>query len=46
MVALRLPKEMIEGLERLAADGGVSRSKLIRDLIAERLDAPKSKAKR
>ena len=47
LVAMRLPQEMIDGLERLAAENGVSRSKVIRDLIAEHLiSAPKPKAKR
>jgi hypothetical protein len=46
LISLRLPQEMIAGLERWAVANGVSRSEAVRDLISERLSAPKAKSKR
>ena len=45
-ITVRLPQEMIDGLELWAGKNNVSRSEAVRDLIAEHLiSAPKAKAK-
>jgi metal-responsive CopG/Arc/MetJ family transcriptional regulator len=43
---MRFPQEMVDALDKWAVANGVSRSEAVRDLVAERLSAPKPKAKR